>query len=302
MSYFQHDTDATNDPKIIALLGKCGGLGYGIFWRIVEILHKEPEHKIEKENYFFDGLAQQMSTDVEQILTVVKIAISYKIFYEDEKYIWSKRVFKNFEERNKVIESKRKAGLISAQKRTGVEQVSTGVEQVSTNKVKEIKEKKIKKEDKKILVPTREECLKIYKETAKELFNQWHITLNLVKLDYEAEEFINYWIGDEEYPGKWFTEKKYKGVRINPKSTAIYNISNFKKDTLANYDIPYKEPEPEKTAEEIAEIEKRKAQSKKEFEERLRMLNDKYKDTKGNPEPVKNSEIINSFADNLGRI
>jgi hypothetical protein len=249
MNYFQHDTDATNDPKIIALLGKCGGLGYGIFWRIVEILHKEPEHKIEKENYFFDGLAQQMSTDVQQILTVVNTAISYKIFYEDEKYIWSKRVFKNFEERNKVIESKRKAGLISAQKRTSVEQVLTGVEQVSTNKEKKNKEKEIKEEKikdikempTKQVLPTRADLLEIYKNSAKEVFKEKRITLNEFHCEEKAEEFCDFWLGNSDIPGEWYTNKKYHKRVINPKSTAKNNIIKYNFDYMANYDIPFEE-------------------------------------------------------------
>jgi len=152
MSYFQHDTDAINDPKITALISEHGGLAYGIFWRIVELLHDEENHKLQKKNYIYSALAQQMSTNAEQIKSIIKSAIECEIFYEDEEFIWSKRVFKNIEKRNDISIKRSEAGKISALKRTNAEQMSTNAEQMSTIKEKEIKEKESKK-DKKELPP-----------------------------------------------------------------------------------------------------------------------------------------------------
>ena len=44
--YFSHDYSCINDPKIQALIGKHGAKGYGIFWRIVEMLHEDPDHRL----------------------------------------------------------------------------------------------------------------------------------------------------------------------------------------------------------------------------------------------------------------
>jgi len=33
--YFSHDFEPTSDPKIQALISEYGGLGYGIWWRII---------------------------------------------------------------------------------------------------------------------------------------------------------------------------------------------------------------------------------------------------------------------------
>ena len=67
---------------------------------------------------------------------------------------------------------------------------------------------------------------------------------------------------------------------------------------MANYDIPYSEPEPEKTPEELLEIEKKKAESKREIDEIMKNIKEKYKE-----EPAKiisNKDLINDFANSIG--
>jgi hypothetical protein len=38
ITYFIHDVNASQDSKILRLLMKHGNIGYGIFWRIIEIM------------------------------------------------------------------------------------------------------------------------------------------------------------------------------------------------------------------------------------------------------------------------
>ena len=54
--YFPHDYDPTGDPKMQALLGEFGGCGYGVFWRIIEMLHSDSSHKLPlKTIYIFSN-------------------------------------------------------------------------------------------------------------------------------------------------------------------------------------------------------------------------------------------------------
>ena len=317
MSYFQHDTDATNDPKITALISEFGGLAYGIFWRIVELLHNEESHKLQKKNYIYSALAKQMSTSVEQIKDIIKYSIECEIFYEDEEFIWSKRVFKNIEKRNNISVKRSEAGKISALKRTNAEQVSTNAEQVSTNaeqvstleiKEKEIKEKEILKKKEKVKkeippprnIPSFQELKNIYIKTAREIFIEKKITINEVNLNDSAEEFCEYWVGDEVYPGAWYKDKKYKDVKINPERTAKNNIIKFKIDYLANYDIPYQEPKKEikPTPEQIERQEKSRA----EIKEMMERLKEKYKNDSEPQKIISDKKSIDSFAENFGRV
>lgn len=158
--YFSHDYEPLSDPKLAALVGEFAAAGYGLYWRIVEMLHQESEHKLPHKKYIYSALAQQMLTSVEQVEAVIKYAIEVcELFESDDEFFWSNRVYRNLDKRAEIREKRSKAGKISAEKRkkaTNVEQVLTRVEHNPTpvehnstkerkgkeSKVKEIKENK----------------------------------------------------------------------------------------------------------------------------------------------------------------
>lgn len=148
--YFAHDYNPTSDPKIQALIGEHGAAGYGIYWRIVEMLHEDDSHELELKPYMYIALAKQLSTSVEQVRTLVEQCVNvYELFETDGVIFWSERVKRNIEKRNEISNKRSKAGKISAENRknaTHVEHMSTHVEHIPT---KEIKGKEIKgnKED-----------------------------------------------------------------------------------------------------------------------------------------------------------
>jgi len=45
--YFPHDTNASNDPKIVHIKTKFGWSGVGMYWALIEALHKEPSGEIK---------------------------------------------------------------------------------------------------------------------------------------------------------------------------------------------------------------------------------------------------------------
>lgn len=142
--YFQHDYEPISDPKITAMVGKFGATGYGLFWRIVEMLHSDSSHQLPKKEYIFESIGKQMSTPVEQVKQFVDYCTkTCELFSNNKDFIISKRVLSNFKKREDISEKRSYAGRISAAKRaTSVEQVLTSVEQ---NPTKEIKEKKKKR-------------------------------------------------------------------------------------------------------------------------------------------------------------
>ena len=143
--YFQHDYNPTSDPKVQALIGEYGAIGYGIYWRIVEMLHEDELHKLQCKKFIYIALAKQMLTSVEQVESIIKNCIEiYELFKSDDDFFWSERVMRNISKRTEISNKRSKAGKISAESRkktTSVEQKSTCVEQNPTKerKVKEIK-------------------------------------------------------------------------------------------------------------------------------------------------------------------
>jgi len=141
--YFQHDYNPTNDPKIVCLIGEYGGLGYGIFWRIVEMLHQEETHKLKQKEYIYIAIAKQMLTDAKQVQEIINKCIdNYELFKSDKEYFWSDRVIKNMEKREELVEKRREAGKLGAKSRWNM--ASAKQNMANDGKEKKSKEKESK--------------------------------------------------------------------------------------------------------------------------------------------------------------
>lgn len=168
--WFKHDYDPTGDPKMQAMLGVHGAVGYGIYWRIAEMLHSDSNHKLPLKKYVFMALAKQMQTSVEQISTFINECINdFELYSSDDGYFWSNRVFKNIQNRQDISDKRAAAGKASAEKRkqqisTNVEQVGTNVEQNLTSANNKRRGEEIREENKEGEVFVSPEMFKIFKK------------------------------------------------------------------------------------------------------------------------------------------
>lgn len=113
--YFSHDYEPTADPKIQALIGEFGGEGYGIYWRIVEMLHSDKSHKLPLKKYVFLAIAKQMQANAEQIEAILNYSIDpCELLRSDGEFFWSERVLRNISERAKLSEIRAVAGRAGA--------------------------------------------------------------------------------------------------------------------------------------------------------------------------------------------
>jgi len=113
--YFQHDYRAYEDLKMVACISEYGGEGYGFFWRIIEMLHQENEHKLPLKGYVYLAIAKQMLANAEQIEKFVKNCINeYELFRSDGDYFWSDRVFANIDKRNEISLKRSESGRLGA--------------------------------------------------------------------------------------------------------------------------------------------------------------------------------------------
>jgi hypothetical protein len=116
--YFSHDYNPTNDPKIICLIGNYGGLGYGIYWRIIEMLHQEDNYKLPLKLYIYESVAKQMLTTAEQVELIIKDCVDkYELFQSNDGLFWSNRVVKNIETMEDKRQQKSVAGKIGMNNR-----------------------------------------------------------------------------------------------------------------------------------------------------------------------------------------
>ena len=103
-TYFNHDSTARNDYRIIKLRASLGYEGYGIFWAILEMLFTE-ENKICKSQY--DILAFGLQCETEKLRAVIE---DFDLFVIEDNCFYSKRLNNQIEQiNNKSIKAKENA-------------------------------------------------------------------------------------------------------------------------------------------------------------------------------------------------
>jgi len=141
--YFQHDFEAISDPKIQYILAKFGAEGYGLWWRIVEMLHQDEHNRLPLKPYVFFALDGQLALDNGVSKSFIDTCIEeVELLQTDGEYFWSERVLKNVGKMQDIKEKRSSAGKKSAEKRSENQEVATSVQQNST---KEKKRKEIKR-------------------------------------------------------------------------------------------------------------------------------------------------------------
>ncbi len=162
--YFQHDFEAISDPKIQFIIARFQATGYGLWWRIVEMLHQDEKNRLPLKDYLFIAIGGQMTTNEKFVKEFIDSCINdVQLLQTDGEYFWSERVMKNVGRMNEVKEKRSQAGKKSAEKRTDNQQVATSVEQVLTSvEQTSRKEKKIK--EKKYNIPSVDEVEEYFKE------------------------------------------------------------------------------------------------------------------------------------------
>ena len=101
--YFQHDQNASEDPKIISLRIELGWEGYGVYWGIIELLHKN--------NGYMDYSDKRIAFALQAKVEVVKrVCEEFSLFSTKEGKLFSRRLLKQIEHRSNIVEKRRRAG------------------------------------------------------------------------------------------------------------------------------------------------------------------------------------------------
>ena len=103
-TYFNHDSAARNDIRIIKLRASLGYEGYGIFWAVLELLFSE-ENKICTNQY--DILAYGLQCDPDKLRSVIE---DFDLFVIEDGCFYSRRLNNHIEQINtKSIKAKENA-------------------------------------------------------------------------------------------------------------------------------------------------------------------------------------------------
>ena len=140
-TYFNHDSSARTDLRIIKLRAKLGYEGYGVFWALLELLFTE-ENKLCVDDY--SEIAFGLQTDPKILKQVIE---DFDLFNVEDGCFYSKRLNKQIEEinskSNKAKENASKRWKNAVAKRTDSQRIASRVEVEAKVEVKKSNKKGI---------------------------------------------------------------------------------------------------------------------------------------------------------------
>lgn len=109
LTYFPHDTDASNDMKMQSLLSLCGLSGIGFYWYHIERMYKEDSFTLDiSDTETTQILCRNMAITQQEYDKYLAVCLKYGLFnkniYEDTKHLHSDGVLK----RATIVIKKRK--------------------------------------------------------------------------------------------------------------------------------------------------------------------------------------------------
>ena len=204
-TFFNHDSNARNDLKLIKLR-KCGGWEYyGIYFAILELLFSE-ENKLCVEDY--ETLAFGLQCDTDKLKQVIE---DFDLFVIEGNCFYSKRLYEHIEE----INLKSKKAKESVNKRWSNTNVIQTNNDSNTSKVK----KSISKVNKSI-----EDRIKAFK-------NAIHSIKDIS--DEDKNDFFLYWT-ERNKSGSKFRAEMQKTFDINLRLKR-WASNGFNKNTKTKY-------------------------------------------------------------------
>jgi len=130
--YFPHDYDPLRDPELRMLIKKRGAIGYGIFWRLIEILHQNSDHVLKFDPMVYELISDELKVSPEEVESVIEDCINgCDLLGGDGIVFWSDRVFKNIEKRKDISKKRSKAGTESAKARQKLKEIAESHSELS---------------------------------------------------------------------------------------------------------------------------------------------------------------------------
>lgn len=117
-NFFPHDLHAISDEKIEFAIAKFGLVAYGVYWLLIEKMHKSETGELNK--IYLETISICYNIDITLLLQIYNTFISVNLFEisaENENFYFSKRVKKNKLFIQELKEKKSSAGKIGMMKR-----------------------------------------------------------------------------------------------------------------------------------------------------------------------------------------
>ena len=187
--WFQHDSNAKDDPKCSMLVEQLGLEGYGIYWVLVETLREQPNYKYPLN--LLPIIARKYNTTAEKVRVVVG---NYGLFsLTEDEFFLSESLCRRMEHWDAKRQIASNAGKASAQKRLLLKASSTVVERTlnegSTNNRTEQNRTEDKKHKKLSLSELPSDAVKLSKYLRANIL-EWKPNARVPKTDNELIPWV----------------------------------------------------------------------------------------------------------------
>ena len=140
--YFRHDNTSLTDEKLIELRMEMGFEGYGIFWAILELLHKEGGFM----RTHYERIAFAITTQNDKVQRIIE---GFGLFQIEGEQFSSNRMLADLNERSIKSRTNRKIALEGWEKRRKNANALPTQSEPDANALPKRKEKERKEEEKK---------------------------------------------------------------------------------------------------------------------------------------------------------
>jgi hypothetical protein len=146
--YFSHDSNASQDPKILQMCSVYKAEGYGWYWMLIELMRDQGDYKLDiSGKYAIDAFALRLYADASKLHSYIDDCVNdFHLFSRDKTYIWSESLLRRMGKMSNKSESARKAADVrwGKQSQNNADAMQTHSESnADASKIDAIKENKI---------------------------------------------------------------------------------------------------------------------------------------------------------------
>lgn len=118
ISFFKHQVNALDDEKLFKLFRKEGMAGYGVWWRLLEMLGGVKEHRLQRD---YEDIAFKMyHPDLAELIK--RVVEDYGLFKTNKDYFWNSSFMAQMEDLNARYQKRAAAGSKGGKRKAELKQ------------------------------------------------------------------------------------------------------------------------------------------------------------------------------------
>lgn len=118
ISFFKHQVNALDDEKLFKLFRKEGMAGYGVWWRLLEMLGGVKEHRLQRD---YEDIAFKMyHPDLAELIK--RVVEDYGLFKTNKEYFWNSSFMSQMEDLNARYQKRAAAGSKGGKRKAELKQ------------------------------------------------------------------------------------------------------------------------------------------------------------------------------------